>query len=140
MSTIEKALEIALNAHKGQTDKAGQAYILHPISVMQKGENLNEKIVGLLHDVVEDSDYTITDIKNEGFSLEITTAIEALTKKEEENYDTFIQGIINIPLARKVKINDITDNLNVLRLNELKDKDLQRINKYLKALKILKRV
>jgi (p)ppGpp synthase/HD superfamily hydrolase len=139
MSTIEKALEIALKAHWHQKDKAGNSYILHPLRVMQKGKTTNEQIVGILHDVVEDSAITYADLEAAGFSTEIIAAVNALTKRPNESYEQFIQRVLHNPLAIKVKMNDISDNLDVTRLNQLTEKDTQRINKYLESLRILQK-
>ncbi len=134
MSTLEKALEIALSAHKGQKDKAGADYILHPIRVMQKGETEIEKICGLLHDVVEDSDWTFEGLKKAGFSRDVISALKCLTKESDnENYDAFTDRVIENPVAVKVKINDLLDNMDITRMKEFDEKDMKRLNKYLKA-------
>lgn len=138
MSTIERAIEIALLAHKGQKDKSGVEYILHPLRVMERGKTETEKICGVLHDVVEDSVWTIEDLINEGFSEEVISVIKCLTKKtENENYDEFIKRVAKDPIAVKVKLNDLLDNMDINRLNELTDQDLHRLNKYLRAYKKL---
>ncbi|NPV10470.1 MAG: phosphohydrolase [Ignavibacteria bacterium] len=139
MATLEKALEIAINAHKGQKDKAGMEYILHPIRVMLRGETEIEKICGILHDVIEDSNLTFEDLRNEGFSEEVISVLKLLTKESEnEDYDKFIERVKQNPIAVKVKINDLLDNLDITRLKELNDRDLKRLNKYLKAYWTLK--
>ena len=140
MSTIEKALEIALKAHKGQKDKSGNDYILHPLRVMERGRTETEKICGLLHDVVEDSDWTFEDIKNEGFSEEVVVALKCLTKAENEDYDKFIDRVVGNPVAIQVKINDLLDNMDITRLEELDEQDMKRLNKYLKAYRRLKQI
>ncbi len=140
MSTIEKALEIALKAHKGQKDKSGNDYILHPLRVMERGRTETEKICGLLHDVVEDSDWTFEDIKNEGFSEEVVMALKCLTKAENEDYDKFIDRVVENPVAIQVKINDLLDNMDITRLGELDEQDMKRLNKYLKAYRRLKQI
>ena len=138
MSTIERAIEIAVLAHKGQKDKSGVEYILHPLRVMERGKTETEKICGVLHDVVEDSDWTIEDLINEGFSEEVISVIKCLTKKtENENYDEFIERVAKDPIATKVKLNDLLDNMDITRLNELSEQDLHRLNKYLRAYKKL---
>lgn len=139
MSTIERAIEIAVLAHKGQKDKSGVEYILHPLRVMERGKTAVEKICGVLHDVVEDSDWTIDDLKNEGFSEEVISVIKCLTKKtENENYDEFIERVAKDPIAVKVKLNDLLDNMDITRLKELSEQDLRRLNKYLRAYKKLR--
>jgi (p)ppGpp synthase/HD superfamily hydrolase len=138
MSTLERAIEIATQAHKGQLDKAGNEYIGHPLRVMEMGKTLQEKIVGVLHDVVEDTDWTFEALEAEGFTEEIIAALKCVTKtSENENYDDFIERVKKNPLAVAVKINDLTDNMDIRRLPYLSDKDIKRLKKYLKAYKRL---
>ncbi|RRD78463.1 phosphohydrolase [Tannerella forsythia] len=134
MSTIEKAIEIAVAAHKGQKDKSGAEYILHPLRVMERGKSEIEKICGVLHDVVEDSEWTFEMLKNEGFSDEVIAVLRCVTKEsEKEDYDVFINRIAQNPIAVEVKINDLLDNMDITRLKELNEQDVKRLNKYLKA-------
>ena len=138
MSTIERAIQIATEAHKGQFDKAGREYIGHPIRVMEMGKTEEEKIVGVLHDVIEDTDWTFEKLAEEGFSDEVIAALRCVTKiSENENYDDFIDRVKKNPLAVAVKINDLTDNMDIRRLPYLSDKDVKRLKKYLKAYKRL---
>lgn len=138
MSTLERAIEIATEAHQGQLDKAGKDYIGHPLRVMAMGRTLDEKIVGVLHDVIEDSDWTFVMLQNEGFSPEVIEALRCVTKtSENENYDDFIDRIRKNPLATAVKLNDLTDNMDIRRLPYLSDKDVKRLKRYLKAYKRL---
>ena len=135
---LERAIEIAVEAHKGQVDKGGSPYILHPLRVMGNVDGESEKIVAVLHDVVEDSNWTFEALLAEGFSVEVIEALKSVTKESpDEDYDSFIQRAIRNPIGRKVKIADIRDNLDVTRIPELGEKDLQRISKYKKALKRL---
>ena len=138
MSTLQRAIEIATEAHKGQFDKAGNDYIGHPLRVMEMGKTDDEKIVGVLHDVVEDTSWTFEALAAEGFSKEIIDALRCVTKtSENENYDSFIDRVKKNPLATAVKINDLTDNMDIRRLPYLSDKDVKRLKKYLKAYKRL---
>ena len=138
MSTLQRAIEIATDAHKGQFDKAGNEYIGHPLRVMEMGQTEEEKIVGVLHDVIEDTDWTFEALEAEGFSQEIIGALRCVTKiSENENYDNFIERVKKNPLAVAVKINDLTDNMDIRRLPYLSDKDVKRLKKYLKAYKKL---
>ena len=138
MSTLQRAIDIATEAHKGQLDKAGREYIGHPLRVMEMGTTENEMIVGVLHDVVEDSDWTFEALEAEGFSQEIIAALKCVTKlSENENYEDFIERVKKNPLAVAVKINDLTDNMDIRRLPYLSDKDVKRLKKYLKAYKRL---
>ena len=138
MSTLERAIQIATEAHKGQFDKAGREYIGHPIRVMEMGKTEDEKIVGVLHDVIEDTDWTFERLEAEGFTQEVINALRCVTKtSENENYDEFIDRVKKNPLAASVKINDLTDNMDIRRLPYLSDKDVKRLKKYLKAYKRL---
>ena len=138
MSTLERAIEIATEAHKGQYDKAGNDYIGHPLRVMDMGRTEEEKIVGVLHDVVEDTKWTFAQLAAEGFSQEVIDALQCVTKlSENENYDDFIERVKKNPLATAVKINDLSDNMDIRRLPYLSDKDVKRLKKYLKAYKKL---
>jgi len=135
---LERAIQIAVEAHAGAKDRGGKAYILHPISVMMRCETDEEKIVAILHDVVEDTDWTFEALRQEGFTETIIEALKTVTKhSEDEDYDEFIQRSLKNEIGRKVKIADLRENLDVTRIGELTDKDIQRINKYKRALKTL---
>ena len=135
---LQKAIQIATEAHKGQLDKSGKDYIGHPLRVMEMGRSEEEKIVGVLHDVVEDTSWTFEALEAEGFSPEVIAALRCVTKlSENENYDDFIERVQKNPLAVAVKINDLTDNMDIRRLPYLSDKDVKRLKKYLKAYKKL---
>jgi len=133
MNIIEKSLEIALEAYSGKTDKAGETYILHPLRLMSKMETEEEMSVALLHDVVEDSDLTADDLLNRGIPSIVVNAVLSLTKRHGENYESFIERVLENKLAAKIKKVDIEDNINVLRLNSVTNKDLERVAKYHKA-------
>ena len=138
MSTLERAIEIATEAHRGQLDKAGCDYIEHPLRVMAAGKSLDEKIVGVLHDVVEDTNWTFEGLAAEGFSAEVIEALRCVTKlSESEPYDKFIARVKRNPLAVAVKLNDLSDNMDIRRLPYLSDKDVKRLKRYLKAYKQL---
>ena len=138
MSTLQRAIDIATEAHKGQFDKAGRDYIEHPLHVMEMGKTEEEKIVGVLHDVVEDTPWTFEALEAEGFAPEIIAALKCVTKvSENENYDDFIERVKKNPLAVAVKINDLSYNMDIRRLPYLSDKDIKRLKKYLKAYKKL---
>jgi len=133
MNIIEKSLEIALKAYTGQTDKAGKTYILHPLRLMAKMDTEDEMAVALLHDVIEDSDYTAEDLLENGIPAYVVNAVQYLTKNTGENYNAFIERVLQNKLAAKIKKVDIEDNINILRLNSVTQKDLERISKYHKA-------
>lgn len=131
---LSKAINLAMQAHAGQVDKAGMPYIGHVMRVMQAGKTIDEKIVGVLHDVVEDTTWTFDALLAEGFPVHIVDALRCVTKlSDDESYEAFINRVKNNPLAVAVKINDLTDNMDVRRLQTLTDADVQRLRKYLKA-------
>lgn len=134
---IEKAIALALDAHTGQTDKAGKPYILHPLRVMQQLETETEQIVGVLHDVVEDSEYTFEDLENCGFPNEAIAAIKLVTKQPGVDYQAYLANIKSNSIARNVKLADLQDNMNLQRLQTITEKDLQRQAKYKKAVDFL---
>lgn len=137
---LQRAIKIAQKAHRNQTDKYGTPYIRHVISVMNYGKTLDEKIVGVLHDVVEDCpEYSFEYLREKGFPEHIVYAVECVTKlSEEENYDDFIKRTEQSPLAISVKLNDLRDNMDLTRINRpLTSKDMERLNKYLKAYRYL---
>ena len=135
---LAKAIEIALEAHRGATDKAGMPYAGHIMRVMQAGRTIDEKIVGVLHDLVEDTDWTFDQLLEEGFPQHIVDALRCVTKiSEDEPYEEFIKRVKTNPLAVAVKINDLTDNMDIRRLSDLTDKDAKRLRKYLKAYRAL---
>jgi (p)ppGpp synthase/HD superfamily hydrolase len=137
MDIIEKSLEIALKAYSGQKDKAGQTYILHPLRLMAKMDTDEERAVALLHDVIEDSDHTAEDLLAQGIPSNIVDAVQCLSKIKGENYELFIKRVKTNSLATKVKMADIEDNINILRLETITEKDLLRVAKYHRAWKLL---
>jgi len=131
MTLLEKAIHIALKAHSGQKDKAGCEYILHPLRVMLQMKTQEEKIIAILHDAVEDSDYTIQALKDEGFGEEILNSVELLTRdKKGEAYEDVIRRIKTNPIATKIKIADLEDNMDIKRIENIKEKDLERLRRY----------
>lgn len=130
---LNKAIEIAAIAHKGQIDKAGAPYILHPLRVMLTRDNELEQICAVLHDVVEDSQITFEDLRKEGFSEIVIEILDCLTKREGESYDVFIGRILNNQVACRVKLADIDDNMNLSRIENPTEKDRERMKKYEKA-------
>ena len=131
---LDRAKAIATSAHEGQVDKAGKPYIDHPIRVMNMGKTVEEKIAGVLHDVVEDSDWTFEMLEKEGIPKDVLDALRCVTKlSEDEDYDHFIERVKTNPLAVKVKLNDLKDNMDITRLGEVTEKDLARLNKYIRA-------
>ncbi len=138
MSHLEKAITIAVTAHRGQRDKAGQPYILHPLRLMQKCSTEAEMIVAVLHDVIEDTDVTTDHLEREGFDTEVIQALRCLTKTKGEHYPDFIERVSKNQLARRVKILDLTDNMDASRLTSFTDADGTRLKRYIDALTYLR--
>lgn len=134
---LNKVAEFCKKAHEGQYDRGGNPYYLHPQSVALMGTTENEKIVGFLHDVIEDTDYTLDDLKALGINEECLEAIKVLTHDKNIPYEEYIKNIKKCKLARKVKINDLTNNMDLSRLKEITPKDLERVEKYKKYLNYL---
>lgn len=135
MSQLEQAIAIAVEAHQGKKDKAGQPYILHPLRVMFRVETEDERIVAVLHDVVEDHGdvWPVKRLRRLGFPQRILAALECVTKREGESYEKFVARSASNCIALPVKLADIEDNLDVRRLPEVTGKDLARLNRYLAA-------
>lgn len=138
--TLAKAIEFAVIKHGEQRDKGGNTYIRHPLRVMEKMDSEDEMVVAVLHDVVEDTSATLEDLKALGLTFTQIMAVDALTKKEGQTDEQYISEILKSHVARKVKIADIEDNMNLKRLKnrrELSDKDFVRLTKYAKFWSIL---
>ena len=135
--TLARAIEIAARAHAGQKDKNGAPYILHPIRVMARLETETEMIVGVLHDVPEDSQppdrWGIEDLRAEGFSEGVLEALDCVTKREGEDYAAFIGRAEAHPVARRVKLADLEDNMDIRRLREVDARTAERLARYLEA-------
>ena len=134
---LEKAIGIAVSAHRGQKDRYGAPYILHPLRVMQRLSTPDQQIVGVLHDVVEDTDWTFERLAEEGFPESLLEALKAVTKKKGEDYDDFVKRSAANPVARRVKLADLEDNMDLRRTGEVTEKDLPRLQKYVKAWRFL---
>ena len=130
MPTIEHAIEIAANAHAGQRDKAGQPYIFHPLRVMFRVNGEHEQMAAVLHDVVEDTAITIDDLAREGFPSEVLRAIAALTKLPGETRLEAAARAAADPVARKVKLADNAENMDLSRIPNPTDKDYARCREY----------
>jgi len=137
VATLEKAIGIAAQAHAGQVDKAGAPYILHPLRVMLAVASLDERIVAVLHDVVEDTDWTFDQLRIKGFAESMPEALDAVTHREGESYEDFVQRAAKNPIDRNVKRADLLDNLNLSRIPAPTPNDHDRVAKYRKALSIL---
>ena len=131
---LSKAIEVAARAHAGQTDKGGAPYILHPLRVMINcWEDCETKICAVLHDVVEDTAVTLDDLRKEGFSAEIIDALDCLSRRTGESYDAFISRVSMNEMACRVKLADLSDNMDLTRIPNPTKKDEERVEKYNKA-------
>ena len=130
MSTIEKAIEIAARAHCGQVDKAGAPYVFHPLRLMLAVNTPYERMAAVLHDVVEDTSVTFANLRDEGFPLEVLDAVEALTKRRGESRLEAARRAAKNPIARVVKLADVTDNMDLSRIANPSDKDFARLKEY----------
>ncbi len=136
-SLLEKAIIWACIAHTGQVDKAGEPYILHPLHVMSKMNSETDRIVAVLHDVVEDSNITVESIHN-SFGTKVANAIFALTHQKKDGYLTaYIPRVCTDSIARRVKVVDLKHNMDMERLSEITAQDINRHTKYRKAQKMI---
>lgn len=132
--TLERAIAIAAAAHAGQVDKGGAPYILHPLKVMLRMTTLEERIVAVLHDVVEDCEISLDDLRKEGFSEEVLSAIESVTKVPGESYEDFVERAAQNPIGRVVKLADLEENSDLSRIASPSWDDLERVEKYRRAI------
>jgi (p)ppGpp synthase/HD superfamily hydrolase len=133
MPTLEDAILLAAQGHRGQVDKVGQPYVLHLLRVMMRVESEKAQIVAVLHDLVEDTSATFDDLRALGYSEEIIQALDCVTKRPDETYEQFIDRAGGNPLARRVKRADLEDNMDIRRLPVISDKDQERLNRYIAA-------
>lgn len=130
MSTLERAISLAAQAHAGQVDKAGQPYILHPLRVMLRVSTEEERIAAILHDVVEDTSITLEQLAEEGFSPTVVAAVEALTKRHGESRIEAAARAAKSRVARTVKLADNAENMDISRIAHPTEKDFSRIQEY----------
>ena len=133
----KKALKLCFNAHKEQTDKSGMPYVFHPFHLAEQMVTEETTIVALLHDVVEDTDYTIEDLVQMGFGKAITDAIALMTHADGVDYMDYVRRIKDDPIAKAVKLADLRHNSDLSRLNTVDEKAVARREKYLKAIATL---
>jgi len=135
--TLERAIAIAAEEHEGQLDKAGEPYVLHPLRMMLAVTTPEARMAAVLHDVVEDTPVTLEQLRAEGFPAAVVEAVEALTKREGEEYEAFIRRVAPNPIAREVKLADLKDNSDLSRIAEPTEKDRVRIEKHRRAIAYL---
>lgn len=140
MSMLEDAIALAVEQHRGQVDKVGQPYVLHVLRVMFRLEDEQARIAAVLHDVVEDTDMTLEGLRERGFAEEVVRAVDTLTRRADETYVQFVARAKDDPVARRVKIADIEDNMDIRRLATVGEKEQERLNRYLTSWRSLRDV
>lgn len=133
----KKALKLCFQAHKEQLDKSGMPYVFHPFHLAEQMQTEETTVVALLHDLVEDTPYTIEDLTNMGFDKKITDAIALMTHAEDVEYMDYVRAIKENPIAKAVKLADLQHNSDLTRLDTVDEKALRRREKYLKAIAVL---
>jgi (p)ppGpp synthase/HD superfamily hydrolase len=133
MATLDDAILLALQAHHGQQDRAGSPYILHPLRLMVRMRSETERIVAVLHDVVEKTSLTLADLRDAGYSSEVVEAVDHLTRRPGETYQDLVERARSNSLACRVKIADLEDHLDLRWSRDLQDEDLDRLRRYRQA-------
>lgn len=134
---LEEAIALAVEAHRGQRDRAGAPYVLHPLRMMFRVETDAERVAAVLHDVVEDTEWTLEGLRERGFPEEVMEAVDHLTRREGEAYDAFVRRAAAHPVARRVKIADLEDNMDLRRTGRVDGGDVERLNRYFRAWRTL---
>lgn len=138
MPTLQDAIGLARQVHHGQVDKAGKPYIEHVLRVVSYLNTADDRIVGALHDVLEKSDYTAESLRSLGYPERIVHAVECLTKRHGEGYDHYISRVKQDEIARRVKVADLKDNMDMARIPVPSAMDWERLAKYQRALQQLR--
>lgn len=133
----KRALKLSYEAHKDQVDKSGVPYVFHPFHLAEQMQDEATTCVALLHDIIEDTDYTLDDLSSKGFSDEIVSAIVRMTHNKSVPYMEYIARIAENPIAKAVKLADLKHNSDLSRLDIVAEKDLKRVRKYKAAIKLL---
>lgn len=133
----KKAIKLMFEKHKDQVDKSGMPYVFHPFHLAEQMDDEETTITALLHDIVEDTDTTFEDLRKLGFSDNVINALKLMTHDKNIDYFEYVKNISKNPIARKVKIKDLEHNMDTSRLDEVTDKDLERVKKYKKCYKYL---
>lgn len=133
----KKALKLCFEAHKNQVDKSGMPYVFHPFHLAEQMMDENTTVVALLHDVIEDTDYTIDDLKNTGFNEAVLEAISLMTHSKDVPYMDYVTEIKKNPIAKAVKLADLKHNSDLTRLDIVDEKTIKRAEKYKSAIEFL---
>ena len=135
----KKALRLCFDAHREQVDKTGLPYVFHPFHLAEQMKDEYTTVCALLHDVVEDTDYTLDDLRGMDFPDEVVDALALLTHDPAVPYMDYVKEIAKNPIARKVKMADLRHNSDLSRMDEVNEWAVKRTAKYMKALDYLKR-
>lgn len=135
----KQALKLCFEAHREQTDKSGMPYVFHPFHLAEQMDTEDAIIVALLHDVVEDTDYTLDDLRKMGFGDTVIDALTLMTHDPKVPYMDYVRAIGTNPLATKVKLADLRHNSDLGRLTHVDQKALDRVEKYRKAIALLEK-
>jgi hypothetical protein len=138
VSTLEQAIAIAATAHEGQVDKAGAPYVLHPLRMMLCVSTTEERITAVLHDVVEDCGVSLEALRAKGFSEIVVEAIDSVTRRSEESYESFVRRAASNPIGRRVKLADLEDNSDLSRIANPTARDRKRVEKYRRAVETIR--
>lgn len=136
----KKALRLCFDAHRDQTDKSGMPYVFHPFHLAEQMDTEETTIVALLHDVVEDSSYTLEDLKEMGYPASVIDALALMTHDPSVPYMEYVKAISTSAIASRVKLADLKHNSDLSRLNKIDEKALARVEKYAAAIKLLESV
>ncbi len=131
------ALKLCFEAHKDQTDKSGMPYVFHPFHLAEQMKDEKTTVVALLHDVIEDTDYTFDDLRDLGFDEEIISALKLMTHEDSVPYMEYVAAIKPNPVAKAVKLADLRHNSDMSRLDNVTPRDVERAKKYAAAIKLL---
>lgn len=140
MPTLQDAIRLATEAHTGQFERSGLPYITHPMHLMLQMSTEVERMVAILHDVVEDTSVTLGELVQADYPPEVVAAVDCLTRRENEPYEASIERVKTDPIAIKVKIADLEHNMDIRRLGQLLPEDFDRLQRYHKAWKSLKEI
>ena len=138
MNLLEKAIALALRVHRGQQDRYGRPYIVHPLHVMLQMDSEVEMMAAVLHDVVEDSETTLADLRAEGFPPEVLEAVWLMTHdKGAISYEGYVRRLKPNDTARKIKLADLEHNMDIRRMDRVRPEDVERLEKYRRAWEML---
>lgn len=133
----KKAIRLCFEAHKNQVDKSGLPYVFHPFHLAEQMKDELSTVAALLHDVVEDTSYTLEDLRKMGFPEAVLDALVLLTHEDNIPYLDYVARLKSNPIAREVKLADLRHNSDLTRLNHVDDRAMKRVEKYQKAIALL---